>query len=100
MTIEKTELENLIYESVSEVNQMLPQELHLERDLNSILVGEGGVYDSLSIVNFLISLEGKLDDRLNDDVILINEETLSDPFGPNRSLKSLRDHILNIVTSS
>ena len=81
MTIEKTELENLIYESVSEVNQMLPQELHLERDLNSILVGEGGVYDSLSIVNFLISLEGKLDDRLNDDVILINEETLSDPLG-------------------
>ena len=97
MIVEKKELENLIFESVDEVNKMLPAESHLSKEIKSILVGENGIYDSLSIVNFLVSLEGKLADKYAEEIILIQEETLSNPEGPNRTLESLRDYILDIV---
>tara|TARA_B110000003_G_C16534479_1_gene490232 strand:- start:708 stop:1010 length:303 start_codon:yes stop_codon:yes gene_type:complete len=100
MIVDRQDLCQLIYDSVDEVNQTLPASEKMKKSIESILVGEGGVFDSLSIVNFLVSLESGLSEKYGAEIILIDEETLSDAEGPNKSLQSLSDHIIELLVDA
>ena len=97
MKIDKTILEEVIYKSVDEVNNMLPNSLHLSKKVESVLIGKGGVYDSLSIINFLVNLEGRLLKEFGKEIVLLDEEIIANQEGPYRNLGTLMDRIIELV---
>ena len=97
MKINKKELEELIFQSVDQINSMLPNDSHLTKQIESVLIGGGGVYDSLSILNFLVTLEEKLVNKYGKEIVLIDEEILADQEGPYKNLESLMERILELT---
>jgi acyl carrier protein len=55
----KEELIDILYQSLEEVNEQLPNEKQIPRSLDAILIGGVGALDSLAFVNFVASVEEK-----------------------------------------
>lgn len=83
---------NVIFQCVDTINADLPETMKLSRDHNSVLIGRGGVYDSLSIINLLISVEEALN-NLGEEVILLDEDLITDEEGPYSTLYKLAEFI-------
>ena len=82
----------VIYECVNIINSDLPDTLMLPLQPNSVLVGEGGVYDSLSIINLLVAIEESLN-NLGEEVMLLDEDLVTDAEGPYSTLYKLAAYI-------
>jgi acyl carrier protein len=55
----KKELIDIIYRSLEEVNEQLPNEEQIQKSLDATLLGGVGGLDSLGFVNFVALVEGK-----------------------------------------
>jgi hypothetical protein len=55
----KEELIGIIYESLEELNEQLPNDQQIQKSPNAILVGRTGGLDSLGFVNFIALVEEK-----------------------------------------
>jgi acyl carrier protein len=55
----KEELIDIVYQSLEEVNEQLPNEVQIQKSLDSRLVGGHGGLDSLGFVNFVALVEEK-----------------------------------------
>jgi acyl carrier protein len=55
----KEELIDILYQSLEEVNEQLPNEKQIPKSLDAILIGGSGALDSLAFVNFVASVEEK-----------------------------------------
>jgi len=78
-----------VYACIDQVNRMLPHEARLAKDPSTVLVGEGGVLDSLALINLLVNLEEALRSRLGLECAVLDEALLSDLEGPYRSVGQL-----------
>ncbi len=66
-----------VFEVMEEINKDLPAMLRVEPTEETVLLGKGGVYDSLNLINFFVSLEERIAlfsdaklDFLEDEVLL------------------------------
>ena len=55
----KEELIDIIYQSLEEVNEQLPNEAQIQKSLDATLIGRAGGLDSLGFVNFVALVEEK-----------------------------------------
>jgi acyl carrier protein len=55
----KEELIDIIYESLGEVNEQLPNDEQIQKSPDAILIGRAGGLDSLGFVNFIALVEEK-----------------------------------------
>ncbi len=55
----KEELLDIIYQSLEEVNEQLPNDQQIQKSLGATLVGRAGGLDSLGFVNFIALVEEK-----------------------------------------
>ena len=55
----KEELIGIIYQSLEEVNEQLPNEKQIQKSLDATLIGGVGGLDSLGFVNFVALVEEK-----------------------------------------
>src|SRR5438128_10745783 len=55
----KEELIDIIYQSLEEVNEQLPNEAQIQKSPDATLVGQAGGLDSLGFVNFIALVEEK-----------------------------------------
>ena len=69
---EKDEIIKVIYVSMRELNYQLPQERKLIEALDTILVGEGGVLDSLGLITLLVNIEQALSKKCYLAVALVD----------------------------
>ena len=65
-----------VSESVAHLNAMLPSDRRISDSLDTILIGEGGSLDSLSLVNLAVDLEQRLSKQWGISVDIL--ESLSD----------------------
>ena len=84
-----------IYDTVEEVNRQLPNEQQLQRSPDTIIVGDGGVLDSLGVISFLVALEDRLSRETGNAITLLDEEIISESDG---SLKTI-GHIEQFIIS-
>jgi hypothetical protein len=77
-----------VYDCVDDLNKQLPAELRLAKTPQTVLVGEDGALDSLSLITLLASLEEKLG-KAGMRVSLIDDPALGEPAGPFHNLESL-----------
>jgi acyl carrier protein len=59
MKLTEHDLMGIIYESLEEVNEQLPDDQRIQKSPDAILVGGAGGLDSLGFVNFIALVEEK-----------------------------------------
>ena len=87
----------LIFEVIDEVNGQLPPDSRLEKAPETVIVGEGGVLDSLGVTNFLITLEEKVSAASSQSVILLRDDFLSGEDGTLRTVATINEYISNSI---
>ncbi|MEG3638282.1 hypothetical protein [Magnetococcus sp. PR-3] len=77
-------IETILADAITELNRQLPPENHLQGDqAATILVGEGGVLDSLSLINLFVAVEEQLEEQLDLSLSLLDaiaDEANADHF--------------------
>jgi hypothetical protein len=86
-----------IYDALDEVNEQLPASRRVPRDPAVKLTGDGGVLDSLALVNLIVAAEQKIADRTGRAVILTDDAALFEPEGPISTVQRFVDHVVRQV---
>lgn len=84
----------LIYRTIDIVNHQLPPDRRLARAAETVIVGAGGVLDSLGIVNFVVALEEHVGDALGRSVQLLDADLIAAESGPFRTVDTLAAHLM------
>jgi acyl carrier protein len=71
----KEELLDIIYQSLEEVNEQLPNDAQIQKSPDAALVGRAGGLDSLGFVNFIALVEEKCAHKYGISLSLV--DTLS-----------------------
>lgn len=96
---DRTAIEALIIESV----QMLAEDFELEAlkspSADTPLYGEGGLLDSMALVNLIADVEEALSEKFDLSIALADEKAMSAKKSPYRSVASLTDAVLERMPS-
>jgi hypothetical protein len=91
--MEHDKIVTMLFRVVDEVNEMLPPEAQLEKDLTAALAGEQGKLDSAGLINLIVATEEKAAAELNLPIILTDDRTLSQIDRVFGTLGTLANHI-------
>ena len=91
--MDRTRVLEQIYAALDVINLQLPSSKRLPRTPTTVIVGPGGVLDSLGIVNFVLALEEKIGDAIGRPVQLLDPELLALEQGPFRTVDALATHV-------
>jgi len=88
---------NVIYESISDLNMQLPAERRIDKSPTSVLFGEGGTLDSLGLSNFIVMTEQKLEEFFSFSVDLTEDDPFSPTTGHFRTVHSLASYVCQLA---
>ncbi len=80
----------IIFDAVENLNQQLPREQHLEKSIDTVLLGK---LDSLGLINIIVMVEQKVEEDLGASITLIDERAMSQENSPFKDIKTLADYI-------
>lgn len=83
-----------IFTCIEEINATLPNDSKLEPKIDANLVSDDGIFDSLSLINFFVSLE-ELYKQKGFSLSLLDEDLIVDASGPYKNVESLAIYILS-----
>jgi len=87
----------IISEALRDLNQNLKNS-ELENPTSELcLSGEGGNLDSLSLVSFIVDVEGRILEEFGKDVSLVDEKAMLGEDSPFRTVGSLSLHIEGLL---
>ena len=95
--VDPKKIESISYKCIEELNRQFPPELRLQNSMDAILVGEGGILDSLGLITLIVSLEEALENETGVHMALLEEELLIDPDGPFRTVGTLVSWIVSRI---
>lgn len=87
------DIEALIFSTIDEVNGQLPPEGRLEKSSDTVIVGDGGVLDSLGVINFLVSLEEKVAGATGKSVALLRDDLMEKQNSALHTVASINQYI-------
>ena len=93
----KTKIENIIFETLVELNEELNINNIETPNIKTKLYGGSGYLDSLALVSFISDLEYKFSDELDIDLIIADERAMSQKTSPFRNIESLVNYILQLI---
>ena len=82
----------LIFGAIDEVNQQLPPEGRLAKSETAVITGSGGTFDSLSLLNLIVSAEEQVNTSFHTSIGLASALMESDGEPP-RTVGELADLI-------
>ena len=74
-----------------------PEDLKLEKSLETSLFGNESNLDSLGLVNFLVEVENIIKVNIDQDICVINEELFLGENGPYDNVKTLLEYIFKQI---
>jgi acyl carrier protein len=86
-----------IYSALSELNLQLPKSGRVEKSVSTVLVGAGGVLDSLALANLIVIAEAKLEAAFGFQFDLTQDDPFSSETGHFQTVQSLADYISGLV---
>ena len=92
----KPKIENLIIESLKELNEELENKALNSPTKDTKLYGNGCL-DSLALVTLVTDLEEKISDEFGKDITLADEKAMSQRNSPFRSVESLANYITKLL---
>ena len=97
---DKSQILEIIFKVIDEHNKLNPKELKLEKEDETILLGYNGVLDSLGLINFLVELESKINEDLQNNFSIIDENLFLDQNGPYSNINKLAEFILRKISEN
>jgi acyl carrier protein len=97
MSLQKDRVLKCIYEAVDEWNSKAKQNLQLKKSLDTVLMGENSNLDSLGIVNFIVSVEERIEDEFDKSILLADEKAMSSEESPFSSINNLSNYISSLL---
>jgi hypothetical protein len=88
----------MLFSAIDEINQLLPAEEQLEKDLATPLAGDFGRLDSAGLINLIVVTEQKTADELGRPILLTDDRTLSQVDRVFRTLGTLAGYIEQLVS--
>ena len=83
----------IVQTAISEVNEQNDGEQAIDTALETVLLGPGGVADSLILVNIVVAVEQNLEAQTGAYVTLIEDDTVLGDDGPLRTIGSLVEFV-------
>ena len=96
----KSQVLEIIFMVIDEHNKLNPKELKLEKENETILMGYNGVLDSLGLINFLVELESKINQDLQNNFSIIDEDLFLEKNGPYSNINNLSEYILKKISEN
>jgi len=87
----------LIYQAIDELNEDLPASDRLARERSTPLLGEGGVLDSIQLVNLVVATEELVEESYDRVVALADDRAFSQARSPFLTIGSFADYIGKIL---
>jgi acyl carrier protein len=87
----------LIFQTIDELNLQLLAEQHLEKSLETILVGRESKIDSMALVNFIVAIEEKLTDEFGISITLVSEQAMAQDESPFKTVGTTIDYIVMLL---
>lgn len=92
-----SKIENLIYETIDDINLQTPSNQRLEKSPTTIIVGEGSSLDSLGIVNFFVSLEEKVTSSTGQSISLLSDDVFVNQDSPLKTVAQIEHYISKLI---
>jgi acyl carrier protein len=93
----KEKIENIIIESLKELNEELEKEELKNPTKETKLYGANGSLDSLALVSLITDLEEKISDEFGKDITLADEKAMSQKTSPFRSVETLTNYVIKLL---
>ena len=97
ISITKEYLLELIYSIIDDHNKLNPDDLKLEKSLDTELLGSSGNLDSLGLVSFLVDVENIINRNIVTQITVIDEVLFLDENGPYSNIGTLTDYIFKQI---
>lgn len=92
--VERAKVERLLFSAVDAVNDLLPVDEQIPKDLGATLFTRDGGIDSISLVHLVSEFEALLEESIAPGVVLADERAMSRSASPFRTLGTLLDYAL------
>jgi acyl carrier protein len=83
------EIVNIIYLSIDEINELQPQNKRVPKSMESVLLGQESALDSLGFINFVVTLEQKIQEKFGIEISLTEDEEFTRVNSSYRTVDSL-----------
>ncbi len=93
----ENQVEAILFELIGEMNEQRPDDQKIAKGKNTQLFGEGGVLDSLELVNLIVALEQRIQSNLDFTITLADEKAMSQKRNPFRSIEALADYAIMLI---
>ena len=93
----KRDLNQLFFDVIDEFNAQTEQDKHLKQHADETLFGDGGVLDSLGLVNLITLVEEHVEDEFDVTITLADEKAMSRKKSPFRTVGSLIAYVSDLL---
>ena len=93
----ENEILGLIYQAIDELNDDLPAADRLARSPSTPLLGEGGVIDSIQLVNLVVATEELVEESYDRVVVLADDRAFSQARSPFLTVGSLAEYVGKVL---
>ncbi len=91
------EVLKVIYDTVDEINLELEDGKKIDKSRSTDLYGGSGTLDSFQLVNFIVLIEEKIEDKLSITISLTDDKAVSQDHSPFRTIASLENYIIFLL---
>lgn len=93
-------LAEVIYPAAREIAPLLANPEIIRNDPELRLFGRDGVLDSLGLVSLVVAVEQQVEEVFRKHVVLVSDRAMSRSESPFRTLGSLADYVVEILSES
>lgn len=93
----KETVEELIQEAILELNEQLEEDRKISYSEDLKLIGVNAALESISFVTLIAILEDLISDRLDKNILIVNDRAFSQERSPFRSVESLSDYVTGLL---
>jgi acyl carrier protein len=93
----KLELNQLFFNVIDEFNAQADEDKQIEKHTGVTLFGDGGVLDSLGLVNLITLIEEHVEDEYDLTITLADEKAMSRKTSPFRTVGSLIAYVSELL---
>ena len=94
---DKLELNQLFFNVIDEFNAQADEDKQIEKQTDVMLFGDGGVLDSLGLVNLITLIEEHVEDEYDLTITLADEKAMSRKTSPFRTVGSLIEYVSELL---